>query len=121
MEAHTTLGAETLSEVARRHPFSGGFLQIAAEIARHHHERWDGRGYPCRLSGVAIPLAARIVAIADVYDALRSKRCYKAAMLHREAVAVMLDQSPGHFDPALLAVFREVAPELETIFDEFRE
>jgi len=76
------------------------------DIARHHHERFDGRGYPDRLAGGDIPLAARIVAIADVYDALRSPRSYKSALDHDTAIRIMLDESTGHFDPVLLDVFR---------------
>ena len=121
MQAHTTIGADTLAEVAEKHPFAIGFFAMAAEIARHHHERWDGTGYPARLAGVSIPLAARILAIGDVYDALRSKRCYKSGMTHADAVRMILDQSPGHFDPALLDVFREVTGEFDTVYREHLE
>lgn len=121
MQAHTTIGADTLAEVAKKHPFAIGFFETAAEIARHHHERWDGSGYPTRLAGVAIPLAARILAIGDVYDALRSKRCYKAGMSHEEASRTIFEQSPGHFDPALLDVFREVADQFEKVYNEYQE
>ena len=69
MQAHTTIGADTLREVARQHPFATGFLHMAIDIARSHHERWDGDGYPDRLAGDRIPLAARLLALADVYDA----------------------------------------------------
>ncbi|HEY2910331.1 MAG TPA: HD domain-containing phosphohydrolase [Gemmataceae bacterium] len=109
MQTHTTIGADTLREVARRHPFSTGFLQMAIDIAQHHHEKWDGSGYPNRLSGEAIPLAARVLAIGDVYDALRSQRVYKDGISHGEALRFMMEQSPGHFDPALLDVFRRCA------------
>jgi len=109
MQTHTTIGADTLREVARRHPFSTGFLQMAIDIAQHHHEKWDGSGYPNRLSGEAIPLAARVLAIGDVYDALRSQRVYKDGISHGEALRFMTEQSPGHFDPALLDVFRRCA------------
>jgi putative two-component system response regulator len=121
MQAHTTLGADTLAEVARKHPFALGFFETAADIARYHHERWDGTGYPARLAGESIPLAARILAIADVYDALRSKRVYKAGQPHRESVRQILELSPGHFDPALLDIFHELAPEFERIYRENEE
>ena len=89
MQSHTIIGAETLQEVAQQHGFALAFLQMAIDIARHHHERYDGTGYPDRLAGNAIPLAARIVAIGDVYDALRCQRSYKPALSHAAAVQVM--------------------------------
>jgi response regulator RpfG family c-di-GMP phosphodiesterase len=116
MQTHTTTGADTLREVARQHPFATAFLHVAIDIARHHHERWDGTGYPDRLAGEGIPLAARVVAIADVYDALRSRRVYKPGLSHHTAVLTIAEGSPGHFDPALLAAFRRAAPQFDRIF-----
>jgi len=116
MQTHTTIGADTLREVARRHPFSTGFLQMAIDIAQHHHEKWDGSGYPSRQSGEAIPLAARVLAIGDVYDALRSQRVYKDGISHHEALRFMMEQSPGHFDPALLDVFRRCADRFDEAY-----
>jgi response regulator RpfG family c-di-GMP phosphodiesterase len=121
MQTHTTIGANTLREVARRHPFSTGFLQMAIDIAQHHHEKWDGTGYPHRLAGGAIPLAARLLAIGDVYDAMRSPRVYKDGRTHAETTDFMLNRSPGHFDPALLDVFRRVADRFEQAFAEVVE
>jgi putative two-component system response regulator len=109
MQAHTVIGADTLDEVAREHPFAQAFFHTASEIARHHHERWDGKGYPNHLQGAAIPLSARILAIADVYDALRSKRVYKKSFTHDEAVKEMLFNSPGHFDPQLIEIFSTIS------------
>jgi response regulator RpfG family c-di-GMP phosphodiesterase len=105
METHTVIAAEVLQKVARKHSGAIGFLHMAIDVARHHHERFDGTGYPDRLVGDQIPLAARIVAVADVYDALRSPRSYKPGFSHTEAVKIMMDEL-GHFDPALLEVFR---------------
>ncbi len=116
MQAHTTIGANTLQEVANQHGGAVAFLQTAIEIARHHHERFDGKGYPDRLVANDIPLAARIVAIADVYDALRSRRIYKPAMSHSVAVQIMVEASAGHFDPALLKVFSQCADRFDKIF-----
>jgi len=116
METHTTAGADTLAEVSARYPFATGFFHTAVEIARYHHEKWDGTGYPDRLSGEAIPLSARLVAIADVYDALRGRRVYKPGFTHEAAVAEMLDRSPGHFDPALLEVFRQIPGQFDRVF-----
>lgn len=121
MQAHTTIGAATLRAVADEHPFALGFLQMAIDIARSHHEKWNGTGYPDRLSGEEIPLAARLLAITDVYDALRAKRVYKPGMTHAEAVAVMCEKSPGHFDPALMAAFATCADRFDRIFNEFEE
>jgi response regulator RpfG family c-di-GMP phosphodiesterase len=118
MQSHTTAGADTLAEVSARYPFASGFFHTAVEIARHHHERWDGTGYPDRLAGEAIPLSARLVAVADVYDALRSRRVYKPGYPHETAVGQMLDKSPGHFDPALLDVFRQIAPQFDRVYRE---
>lgn len=121
MQAHTTIGADTLHEVAKQHPFATGFLHVAIDIARAHHERWDGTGYPDRLAGPDIPLVARIVALADVYDALRSRRVYKPGLSHHTAVLTMTEGSAGHFDPALLEVFKRVAPQFDRIFRELGE
>jgi response regulator RpfG family c-di-GMP phosphodiesterase/serine/threonine protein kinase len=118
MQSHTLIGAETLHEVARQHGSAVAFLNMAVDIVRHHHERWDGTGYPDRLAGSAIPLAARLATLADVYDALRSRRVYKPALAHSVAVRMIADNSPGQFDPALLAVFQRCAPRFERIFRE---
>ncbi len=119
MQAHTTIGADTIREVARQHPFATGFLHMAIDIARSHHERWDGSGYPERLAGDRIPLAARLLALADVYDALRSKRVYKPGLTHTTTVMTMTEGSPGHFDPAILEVFKRIADQFDRIFREF--
>ena len=121
MQAHTTIGADTLHEVCRQHPFATAFLRVATDIARHHHERWDGTGYPDRLAGGDIPLVARLVAVTDVYDALRSRRVYKPGLSHHTAVLTMTEGSPGHFDPALLEVFRRIAPQFDRVFRDHGE
>jgi response regulator RpfG family c-di-GMP phosphodiesterase len=118
MQTHTTIGAELLQKVARKHGFAQTFLQMATDITRHHHERFDGTGYPDHLAGDQIPLSARIVAIADVYDALRSRRVYKPALPHDVVVHIMLNESPGHFDPALIAIFQQCMDRFETFFRE---
>jgi response regulator RpfG family c-di-GMP phosphodiesterase len=118
MKTHTTIGAEILQKVAKQHGFARAFLEMATDITRHHHERWDGAGYPDRLAVENIPLAARIVAIADVYDALRSRRVYKPAYSHADATRIMLHETQGHFDPALLQVFQQCAPEFDKLFQE---
>lgn len=92
-------------------------METAAEIAYTHHEWWDGTGYPRQLKGENIPLAGRIVAIADVYDALRSDRVYKKAYTHEEAKITIIEGAGTHFDPDLVESFKFVEKELEKIFD----
>jgi response regulator RpfG family c-di-GMP phosphodiesterase len=121
MQTHTIVGAETLQEVARQHGGAVGFLHLAIDITRHHHERHDGLGYPDRLAAGSIPLAARLVAIGDVYDALRSRRLYKPPLSHASAVQVILEGSPGQFDPALVHAFQACHPQFEHIFREFAD
>jgi putative nucleotidyltransferase with HDIG domain len=101
------------------HPLTGygivkriGFLHEAAEIVRAHHERYDGSGYPRGLKGEGIPLGARLFAVADVYDALTSKRPYRAPISHDEALAEIKGKSGTHFDHGVVAAFESIAPEL---------
>ncbi|MFN3150561.1 diguanylate cyclase domain-containing protein [Bremerella sp.] len=112
MKQHVRIGAETLQEAARSSP-SGSFFHMAAEIARYHHERWDGCGYLEGLKGAEIPLAARIVSVADVFDALSSKRVYKDAMSTDEARALIREGSGNHFDPAIVSAFDETFDKIE--------
>ncbi|MDB5387998.1 MAG: rpfG 4 [Planctomycetaceae bacterium] len=115
MQAHTTIGADTLLKVAQEHRFDTPFLRMAIDIARHHHERFDGKGYPDRLAGDDIPLEARIVAFVDVYDALRSRRPHKPPLSHAIAMQSMTESAPGQFDPLLWQAFRICAGEFERI------
>ncbi len=97
-------------------------LIMAADIAHSHHEKWDGTGYPNGLSGEEIPIAARIVAMADIYDALRAERCYKPAFDHEKTCNIILHGDErldpvGHFDPDVLATFREYHGEMAAIWD----
>jgi response regulator RpfG family c-di-GMP phosphodiesterase len=118
MQSHTLIGAATLQEVAQQHSFAQAFLRMAIDITRHHHERYDGTGYPDRLAGDAIPLAARIVAIGDTYDALRCQRSYRPALPHGAAVQVMTEITGSQFDPCLRQLFQRTAPDFERIFRE---
>ena len=88
-------------------------LKTAIEICRWHHERWDGRGYPDGLLGEQIPISAQVVALADVYDALTSKRVYKPAMTHDEAIKIISVDERGKYNPAVLECFCEMEAELK--------
>ena len=107
MKTHTTLGADMLLELGRQHT-GNPLLEYAYQIARWHHERWDGKGYPDGLKGDAIPIAAQVVSVADVYDALTSVRVYKDAIPHQEAIQMILDGKCGKFNPLLLDCLLEV-------------
>jgi putative two-component system response regulator len=104
MQTHTVVGAQTLDAALARFP-NARFLQLAREIAATHHERFDGSGYPRGLAGEQIPLCGRIVAVADVYDALTSRRVYKAAMAHERAKEIILRDRGSHFDPEVVNAF----------------
>ena len=107
MQTHTSIGGNCLQEIERRLGRSN-FLQMAREIAFAHHENWNGTGYPNGLSATQIPLAARIVAIADVYDALSSKRVYKEAMSHEECVEIIRRDAGKKFDPDMVEVWLSI-------------
>lgn len=119
MQLHTRIGAGILEDADREIRSALGvdrtFLTVARQIALHHHERWDGTGYPDGLAGHDIPLPARIVALADVYDALISRRVYKPAWTHEEARAVILAGAGSQFDPAVVSAFREREEEIAGI------
>ncbi|GAB6038714.1 two-component system response regulator [Fundidesulfovibrio butyratiphilus] len=104
MKGHTTLGAEILQR-ADDQLGHDSFLRVARDIAHTHHEKWDGTGYPQKLPGPDIPISGRIMAVVDVYDALISKRVYKAPLPHRQAVEIIAKGSGGHFDPQIVDVF----------------
>ena len=104
MKTHTTAG-EKLLERAREELGEYGYLNTAVEMAAYHHEWWNGKGYPYGISGEEIPLCARIMAVADVFDALTSKRCYKDAMPLEKAYAIIREESGTHFDPVVAEAF----------------
>jgi putative two-component system response regulator len=120
MKTHALLGAQTLEAALREHP-GAGFLQMARDIAASHHEKWDGSGYPHGLRGEQIPLCGRIVAVADVYDALTSKRVYKAAMSHEIARKIIVEGRGRHFDPDLVEAFLTLESQFIAIQEQFAE
>ena len=114
MEIHTLIGGECLDAIQARLG-DNEFMSIARQIAYYHHERWDGTGYPHALKGNEIPLVARIVAVADVYDALTSKRPYKNAMTHKDSRDIIVSGSGKHFDPEIVGAFLKHEDEFEAI------
>ena len=113
--------------VMRDHTINGTLIlanypiPMAKEITLSHHEKWDGSGYPYKLAGEMIPLSARIVAIADVYDALRMKRSYKAGVSHKETVECILQGSGSHFDPSIIEVFKGITKEFDYIWKQNKD
>ncbi len=120
MKTHTTLGAETLEKVRESFP-EQTFLDLALQITHFHHERWDGTGYPKGLAGEKIPLAARIVGIVDVFDALTTPRVYKPAFTLQKTLEIMKEGRGTHFDPTLFDLFLECLPRFAEIFDKLGE
>jgi len=104
MKQHPTIGAETLSEVYQKYPHND-FVRVGIEVAENHHEKWDGTGYPHGLAGEEIPLAGRIIALGDVYDALTTKRYYKEAFSHATSKGIILEGRGHHFEPAVVEAF----------------
>jgi putative two-component system response regulator len=105
MKTHAELGARAIAQAEADTEARVEFLDIAKEIARHHHEKWDGSGYPDGLAGEAIPVSARLMALADVFDALISKRVYKDAFTHETALKIIVEGSGKHFDPDIVSAF----------------
>ncbi len=119
MKTHTTIGYEAIKNAEKVSDQPMKFLTVAKEIAYSHHERWDGKGYPLGLAGEQIPLSARLMAIADVYDALISKRVYKPAFTHLDAVNIILSGKGTQFDPTIIDAFAEITDELDAIAQEY--
>jgi HD-GYP domain-containing protein (c-di-GMP phosphodiesterase class II) len=120
IKKHTIYGYEALL-AAERHLGDNSFLRVGREIAYTHHEKWDGSGYPQGLKGEEIPLFGRLMAIADVYDALISKRIYKSAVAHEEAVRIMADGRGTQFDPDILEAFLEIHSSFKIVASRFAD
>lgn len=121
VETHPLVGDRILEDLGKEYGATLDFLGMARVIVRSHHERYDGKGYPDRLACDAIPPAARLVAVADVYDTLRRVRLYKPAMSHAAAVQVLLERSPGQFDPTLVQALARCHRQFDTIYREVEE
>ncbi|KJR40018.1 response regulator receiver modulated metal dependent phosphohydrolase [Candidatus Magnetoovum chiemensis] len=120
MKKHTVYGRNTLL-IAEKRLGRYSFLNIAGEIAYTHHEKWDGSGYPCALKGEDIPLSGRLMAIADVYDALISKRVYKPPFPYEEAVRIITEGRGSHFDPDIVEAFLQIKETFREIAFEFAD
>lgn len=110
IKQHPVFGAQLIDGLMKRLSFET-FFSIARQLALYHHEKWDGSGYPEGLSGESIPLSARIMALCDVYDALRSDRPYKSAMMHDDAVSIIKEMRGKHFDPDIVDIFLKIQDE----------
>ena len=119
MKTHTLQGELLLSRIPQLK--ESGAYRYACDIARHHHERWDGRGYPDGLAGNDISIWAQIVSLADVYDALTSKRVYKSAFSREESLRMIKDGECGVFNPRLLELFLELEPEINELYESLHE
>lgn len=121
MRRHTILGRDAILSAEKQLSSGSSYLRFASEIAYSHHEKWDGSGYPEGLTGTAIPLSARLMAVADVYDALISRRAYKPPLPHEEAVRIITAGAGAHFDPAVVEVFLSSTEDFRCIADRFRD
>lgn len=121
MKSHTTLGRDAIIHAEKDLGIEVPFLQYAKEIAYSHQEKWDGSGYPQGLAGEEIPISARLMAVADVYDALISRRVYKMPMPHEDAVKIMLEGKGQHFDPDVIDAFMECQAEFKAIGEKYSD
>ena len=119
MKGHTVKGCEILQNIPNI--MDEGLYNYSYDICRHHHERWDGKGYPDGLSGDDISVWAQVVSVADVYDALTAKRVYKDAFSHEKAVQMIYDGECGTFNPKILEVFEKVKDKLKKNEEEMRQ
>jgi len=121
IKTHTTLGRDAIDHAEKSVGGDLEFLRLAKEIVLYHQEKWDGTGYPDELSGDDIPISARLMAVADVYDALTSRRSYKKAFSHERAVAIIMEGKGTHFDPDMVDAFSIIHEEFHSIAQKFRD
>ncbi|QSF46728.1 response regulator [Paenibacillus tianjinensis] len=120
MKTHTTLGRDAVLRAEQLMDRPETFLRFAKEIVYSHHEKWNGTGYPEGLAGEQIPLSARLMAVADVYDALTSERVYKAAMPHKQAVEIIVADAGRHFDPDIVDIFVKCSYKFQEISERYK-
>jgi adenylate cyclase len=120
MKLHAKHGRTIITRAAKDHQGSN-FLALGSQIAGTHHEKWNGKGYPSGLAGTQIPLAGRIMAIADVYDALISERCYKPPFSHDKAMAIILEEKGNSFDPVIVDAFCQIEDKILEIARAFQD
>ena len=116
MKLHTVYGGEVI-EKTRSASADVSYLNVAKDLATYHHEWWNGRGYPEGLEGENIPLAARIMAVADVFDALVSPRCYKPGFSFEKSMSIIREESGTHFDPLVAGAFLNASDEVHKVLD----
>lgn len=121
MKTHSRLGSEAIEQAEQDAERPVAFLAVAKEIALYHHEKWDGTGYPSGLKGEAIPLSARLMALADVFDALISRRVYKEPLPMEKAVQIICEGQNSHFDPDIVEAFLAVRPEFQQIAQRYAD
>lgn len=121
MKRHAEYGRNAIAQAEGEMRAAAGFLRYAREIAHGHHEKWDGSGYPQGLSGDAIPLSARIMAVADVYDALISRRVYKPPFSHARAIGMIVEGRGTHFDPDIVDALLDIADDFLNIANRYRD
>ena len=120
MKTHTTAGAEVISRaIDMVAEGNSGYLKEAVNLAHYHHEKWNGQGYPCGLAGEDIPLSARIMAVADVFDALVSKRSYKDGFPFEKAMSIIQEGSGSHFDPKVVDAFVSAQDEVRRVMNTY--
>lgn len=115
MQKHTMAGKEIIEKAIESVAGDSGYLKEAKNLAAYHHEKWNGKGYPCGLSGEDIPLSARIMAVADVFDALMSRRSYKPPFDFEYAVSIIKNDSGTHFDPQIVTAFLNAEEEIREV------
>jgi len=121
IKTHTTIGSHIIDSISETLPDNDQYLKYAKEICHHHHERWDGNGYPDNLAGEDIPLSARIISIVDVYDALVSPRCYKDPYSHDISLGIITEGRGTQFDPDIVDIISKVAKDFQKIEESHRD